>query len=598
MHLLQALLLTGLPLVFAASANYLQLQQPLFDESHKNKILNAQVDAAINSILKDFNSPGGVGVAVVRKDKQEWRVETKGYGTAKVDGTKATEDTLFAIGSNSKLFDILATGLLISNDSLSTRISWNTKIASVVPEWGLMDPVASAESTIVDVMSHRTGLPRHDFVTSPSDTVLDSIRRLKYLKPSTGFREQWQYNNHMYTLLSYFPPLLTGIPFEKYVNDFIIEPLGMHATTYSSETATESGNLADGILRQGVNRTEDVFGLGRVRAVPFWAPSKPGEGHVLSGAGGVISSANDMAIWLQTLLNEGRHPVNNEVVIPAEVIRQVASGVTVASPIGPLPEISPLVYGGGQSRGSYRGFEFIEHGGSTLGFKSQITRIPSQDFGVAILSNDESFGTEMVEVMKFHIIDAALKLEAIDWSGRLKSLITAGFNGRTIPTPRPENATLPSVPFDVLAGTYHDPAYGTVDLCFVSRDIESAASESCRQLLKEIPTTLPDALDPQIPTLLARWPAFGITHIALKHFEYNVFNLSGLASIPTGNSSEKPYWVSTEADPSLIAEFSESDGVLGFGLRGLWGAGSGVQSPKGDTVKDRAEAWLEKANQG
>ncbi|KAJ7111362.1 beta-lactamase/transpeptidase-like protein, partial [Mycena epipterygia] len=286
-----------------------------------------------------FNSPGGIGVAVVRKDKQRWRIETKGYGTAKVDGTKVTGDTLFAIGSNSKLFDILATGLLISNNNLSTPISWNTKIASIVPEWGLMDPVASAESTIMDVMSHRTGLPRHGFTTSPSDTVLDSagrswIRRVKYLKPSTGFREQWQYNNHMYTLLSYFPPLLTGIPFEKYVHSFIIELLGMHATTYSSETAMESGNLADGMLRQGVNQTEDVFGLGRVRAAPFWAPSKRGEGHVLSGAGGVISSANDMAIWLQTLLNEGKHPVNNQVVIPAEVICQVAAGVTVAKPIG------------------------------------------------------------------------------------------------------------------------------------------------------------------------------------------------------------------------------------------------------------------------
>ena len=136
------------------------------------------VGAAINSILQDFRSPGGVGVAVVRKgpDGSGWSVETKGYGVAKLDGTKATSDTLFCIGSNSKLFDILATGLLISNKSLSTPISWDTKIASVMPEWGLMDPVASAESTVVDVMSHRTGLPRHDLIIPPED-VVDAVRR-------------------------------------------------------------------------------------------------------------------------------------------------------------------------------------------------------------------------------------------------------------------------------------------------------------------------------------------------------------------------------------------------------------------------------------
>ncbi|KAJ7111361.1 hypothetical protein C8R44DRAFT_742482 [Mycena epipterygia] len=64
----------------------------------------------------------------------------------------------------------------------------------------------------------------------------------------------------------------------------------------------------------------------------------------------------------------------------------------------------------------------------------------------------------------------------------------------------------------------------------VGRYSDSVTSESCRQLLKEIPTTLPDALDPQIPTLLARWPSFGATHISLKHFEHNLFNLSWLAS--------------------------------------------------------------------
>ncbi|KAJ7712579.1 hypothetical protein B0H16DRAFT_1264167, partial [Mycena metata] len=62
-----------------------------------------KLDAAINAILEEFNSPAGVGVAVVQKSSSgEWTVETAGYGITKIDGTKVTGDTLFSIGSNSK----------------------------------------------------------------------------------------------------------------------------------------------------------------------------------------------------------------------------------------------------------------------------------------------------------------------------------------------------------------------------------------------------------------------------------------------------------------------------------------------------------------
>ncbi|KAJ7206500.1 beta-lactamase/transpeptidase-like protein [Mycena pura] len=508
MHLLFPLVALAVQarVISAAAPDYhdTQQQQPLdfTDASQPHlEILNADVDAAINSILQDFRSPGGVGAAVVRKgpDGSGWSVETKGYGVAKLDGTKATSDTLFCIGSNSKLFDILATGLLISNKSLSTPISWDTKMASVMPEWGIMDPVASAESTIVDVMSHRTGLPRHDLI------IPFRIRRLRYLRPSTGFREQWQYNNHMYTVLSYFPQLLTGIPFETYVDEFIIQPLGMHSTTYFSRTAKESGHLADGIAREGVNLTEDVFGLGTLRALPYWLPNdKPGHGTI----------------------DNGRHPATDSAVIPADVVRRVAAGVTVALPVAQFPELSPGVYGGGQFRGTYRGFVCL------LGFRSQVTRIPSQNFGVAVLSNDDSFGTPIVEAIKFLIIDEAMKLNPVDWSARFKSGITASFKGRTIPTPRPINATAPLHPFDKLAGRYQNLGYGTIELCFVTSDRKSAAnSAACARLIEEIPTTLPDAIDPSVPILLAKYPFLRLTHISLAHFEHNVFNFSGLNSV-------------------------------------------------------------------
>jgi CubicO group peptidase (beta-lactamase class C family) len=73
-------------------------------ESWAPAILSATTDAFINSVLKDWNTPGGVSVAVVRQDARgEWQVETKGYGNASLDGTPMTEHHLFGIASNSKV---------------------------------------------------------------------------------------------------------------------------------------------------------------------------------------------------------------------------------------------------------------------------------------------------------------------------------------------------------------------------------------------------------------------------------------------------------------------------------------------------------------
>jgi CubicO group peptidase (beta-lactamase class C family) len=70
-----------------------------------------------------------------------------------------------------QLFDILATGLLVSNATLSPRLSWTSKIASIIPTWGLEDPIATRQATIIDLMSHRTGMPRHDYSYKWSDDI-------------------------------------------------------------------------------------------------------------------------------------------------------------------------------------------------------------------------------------------------------------------------------------------------------------------------------------------------------------------------------------------------------------------------------------------
>lgn len=115
---------------------------------------------------------------------------------------------------------------------------------------------------------------------------------MKFLRPSAEFREVWQYDNSMYTLLSYLPPLLlpSKTPFARYVKEYIFDPLGMNSTTYSFDVANSSGQLADGMTKQ-LSSPKDIFGNGTVRALPFWANigGEDGNGKLFHfSPGGVI----------------------------------------------------------------------------------------------------------------------------------------------------------------------------------------------------------------------------------------------------------------------------------------------------------------------
>lgn len=110
----------------------------------------------------------------------------------------------------------------------------------------------------------------------------------------------------------------------------------------------------------------------------------------------------------------------NETVIPPEVLAAVATPYT--HPYAPpsfthdADIISPSTYGAGQIMYSYRGHYIIEHGGAVPGQMSQVMRIPGAGIGLAIMVNDNEFGTEFYQVVQRRILDHIFGLEPIDWA--------------------------------------------------------------------------------------------------------------------------------------------------------------------------------------
>jgi hypothetical protein len=108
-------------------------------------------------------------------------------------GQPVTADTLFAIGSVTKAFTATTVGALVDDGQLE----WDRPLPDYVPSVRLADPAVSDRLTIVDLLSHRSGLPRHDltWVGQPRRSRAEIVHALRYLPLSRDLRQEFQYCN-------------------------------------------------------------------------------------------------------------------------------------------------------------------------------------------------------------------------------------------------------------------------------------------------------------------------------------------------------------------------------------------------------------------
>ncbi|KAJ7141548.1 beta-lactamase/transpeptidase-like protein [Mycena filopes] len=570
----------------------------------KTPLLTPKINAYITSQLSYWNS-SGLAVAVVKKEPEgTWNVEFGSYGQAQVTGAPVTPDTLFAIASDSKLFLSMAVGLLIKNESLAVqrgeKLRWDTRIATLLPEWGLMDPEMEKGVTIQDMLSHRTGLPPHDYSGfARAGGVPEMISTLRFLRPAAALREHYQYNNLMYETLSHLVPTLLNQSFESYIDQHIFKPLGMNASTYSVADTEARGTLAHGFHWSMKDSLAGRNGT-LTATVPYF--QRPGEEKIWAGAAGILSSARDLSIWVSMLLNEGRHPATNVTVIPADVVEHVALGVSVSLKKAEFPETSPKVYGCGQNRFSYRAHEIVEHGGSNPGFKSIVSRLPNDGIAVVVLTNDDN-GVRVMEPVKFQIIDALLGLEPINWSQRYIDSNELGVRANQAVTPRPADPVPPSSPYSAMEGPFHHGAYGTLAPCYIrtnaSEETTTPTTAACAATLAHpaVPSILNASVPPDIiPTLIAPFKRTFATHLRFAHFSGNLFNVSVIWSnhaVRRAEGEGRGEDVLVGLDNRFVAEWVGGDGSKeGWAFKGeFWGRDGDVRELEG-VAEASAEVWF------
>jgi len=228
----------------------------------------------------------GCAVAAVRGGQVEL---IGGWGLRDREaGLPVTQDTLFAIGSTTKAFTATTVGALVDDGLLE----WDRPLRDYVPEIRLHDPFVSDRLTIVDLLSHRSGLPRHDltWVGQPDRSRAEIARALRFLPLSRDLRQEFQYCNLGYLVAGHVVEELSGISWEDFTRARLLEPLGMRRTNLSVDEM-----LADADHAAAYDRMNGSIVAVPQRPLPAMAP-----------AGAINSSAADMARWLLAQLAGGQ----------------------------------------------------------------------------------------------------------------------------------------------------------------------------------------------------------------------------------------------------------------------------------------------------
>ena len=405
-------------------------------------------DAYMQKVVKDWNVPG-IGVGIVVKDKL---VFARGYGFRDY-GRKLpfTPQTTVPIASNTKLFTAVAAGLLVEEG----KLEWDRPVREFVPGIRFYNDELTATVTIRDMLSHRTGITRHDSIWYKSDfTRKELFERLKYLEPSQPPRSTFLYNNMMYAGSGYVVEQLSGKTWEDFVRERILSPLGMTSTVFS----------IDDMVRQpdhGVPFTErrDSFEL---HEIPYYR-----EAAGIGPAGSLNSNLEDMAKWLGALLNEGK--AGGKTVVPPAVLKATLAPA-IALPNAMLEsrgfgELLNPAYGTGRWTASYRGHVVAYHGGDINGFHSQVSLMPYDGIGAVVLVIG-NHAAPLYNVVSYAVYERLLGMSLTPWSERMLEIRLKGKEAGKAARARAGGervaGTKPSHALEDYAGEFEHPAYGVL----------------------------------------------------------------------------------------------------------------------------------------
>jgi len=319
----------------------------------------------VAALLADYTGADRPGACLLARHEGAV-VYQRCVGLAELEtGRAATPETNFRLASLTKQFTATAVLRLVQDGSLAT----STTLRTVFPDF----PPYGAAITLHHLMTHTSGLIDYEDLMG-ADTVeqikdagvlaLMKAQDSTYFPPGSAFR----YSNSAYAVLAQVVERLSGMPFARYLETTIFDPLGMTNTV-----AHEAGVTTVAHRAYGYSRLADGA----------WARTDQSPTSAVLGDGGIYSSLKDLSRWLAVV--EGRARLLDPAIAARAFEEARLTGGAGAG------------YGYGWFIDDYRGHPRFRHEGSTIGFRNAVQRLPDADLSVLFLSNRNEIDSTLVE---------------------------------------------------------------------------------------------------------------------------------------------------------------------------------------------------------
>jgi CubicO group peptidase (beta-lactamase class C family) len=396
--------------------------------------------------MKEIDVPGAAVVVV--KDDKVILLEPMGVRDA-ASRKPVTADTIFYIASCTKSFNAMAALTLVEQGKLEL----DAPVKKYLPQFQVQDPELTERLTIRDLLCHAKGLDSQPITFGEAYSGEMNDARYWRMMKDAGATGGFRYTNLHYTILGRVIEKVTGQKWKDYVESSVCKPAGMTRTT-----AYASRMYGD----------EDV-------AIPtiYWdrkliaAPQRKTD-RTMHAAGGMGSTANDLARWMR--LNLGGGEIDGARVLSEKLTRdmQQRHASTPEPQRTPVPDLFHDGYGLGWQTGSYKGKRFIQHGGGYVGAAALVTIVPEENLGVAVVANTDGGGGVFTAMATVNVLDRMLGVDPpVDMMKEIRPR-HEGFRQRraeqAAAATKPVGKDALSLPIDAYVGQYHNEDLGTINV--------------------------------------------------------------------------------------------------------------------------------------
>jgi CubicO group peptidase (beta-lactamase class C family) len=403
------------------------------------------IDDLVKDAMMQWHVPG-LALGIVQDDRL---VYLKGHGVRDVNHSDpVTPDTVFPLASCTKPFTSLAVAMLVSDG----KMSWDDPVRKHVSFFHLADPLADANVTIRDLLSHRTGVGNHDFLWYKAPWDLEErIRKIGKVPLEDSFRSSFHYQTILFGAAGYAAGKAAGSDWADLVQKRILDALAMKL----SSPVFAKGPID---FAHPHRRNAD----GKIETMPRYPLDKP------DPAGSLHASARDLTHFLRFQMGngtwQGRRLVGADELAEMHTPQMVVRREGFAKVMN--PESVQISYGLGWIIQDYRGRLLLQHGGAIDGFRAHLSLVPQAKLGIVLLNNmDRGF---MNLALSNALIDHILGVPYKDWNtyyrdmqaqdeAAEKARMKQALAGRKL-------GTKPSLPLEAYAGKYVNAAYGPCEI--------------------------------------------------------------------------------------------------------------------------------------